>query len=249
MKIVILVATVCLSIAMVPTGRAASVADSTKTDALENAKKAEEKGDLARIRKDYAQSASYYFSALHANRKDAGLCNKIGIVELQMHERSMARKYFGLAAKYDPQFIAPLNNLGAVALLDKKYKAASDRFKEALAMDEGNAHTHLNLAEAWLGMGQVDRAMTEYARALELDADVLTNSADGIQAQVATPEQQARVYYMIAKAYMKRGNPDGALDYLTRARDMHYPDLAKVYTDSDFTAIWKDPRLAKIIKR
>jgi tetratricopeptide (TPR) repeat protein len=236
-------------VAAVPAGRAEPVGDSTKTDAQDNAKKAEEKGDLARIRKDYALAASYYMTALHTNRKDAGLYNKTGIVELQMRERAVARKYFNLAIRYDPQFVAPLNNLGAIYLLDKKYKTASGYFKRALAMDETNAHTHLNLAEAWLGMGEVDHAMTEYARALELDADVLTSSPDGIQAQVTTPAQQARVFYMIAKAYMKRGNPDGALDYLARARDLHYPDLAKVYTDTDFTAIWQDPRLAKIVKR
>jgi hypothetical protein len=68
-------------------------------------------------------------------------------------------------------------------------------------------------------------------------------------AQVTTPEQRARVAYMIAKSYMKRGNLDGALDYLHRAKELRYPDLAKVYSDPDFTALWQDPRLAKIVKR
>jgi hypothetical protein len=48
---------------------------------------------------------------------------------------------------------------------------------------------------------------------------------------------------------MKRGNIEGALDYLGRARDLHYPDLAKVYDDPDFLALLSDPRLAKIVKR
>jgi Flp pilus assembly protein TadD len=177
------------------------------------------------------------------------LYNKVGIVELQLGQRGYARKYFVQALKLDPQFISAVNNLGAVALLDKKYKQAVDYLKQALAKDESSAPTHVNLAEAWMGLGETDRAMTEYARALELDADVLSSSQDGVIAQVRTPEQRARIAFLIAKSYMKRGNIEGALEYLRRAKEMRYPDLAKVYTDPDFTALWQDPRLAKIVKR
>jgi tetratricopeptide (TPR) repeat protein len=133
--------------------------------------------------------------------------------------------------------------------MDKKYKSAIGHFKEALALDESNAHTHINLAEAWMGRGEIDHAMTEYARALELDADVLSTNPEGVQAQVVTEGQRARVSFMIAKMYMKRGNLDGALEYLRRAKDLHYPDMGKVYKDPDFTALWNDPRLPKIVKR
>ena len=126
--------------------------------------------------------------------------------------------------KIDPQLFAPVNNLGVLELLDKKYKPAIGHFKQALALDESNAHTHLNLAEAWMGLDEIDHAMTEYARALELDADVLSTTDEGIQAQVSTPGQRARVSFMIAKMYMKRGNMEGALDYLRRAKELHYPD-------------------------
>ena len=67
-------------------------------------------------------------------------------------------------------------------------------------------------------------------------------------AQLRTPEQQARVDFLIAKAYAKRGNLDGSLDYLRRARDGHYPQMADVYTDKEFAALWQDPRLKKIVK-
>jgi pentatricopeptide repeat protein len=95
----------------------------------------------------------------------------------------------------------------------------------------------------------MDRAMTEYARALELDADIL-NSTDkeGVFAQVSTPEQKALVSFMIARAYVKRGNIEGALDYLRQAKEQHYKELASVYTDPAFTPLWKDPRLAEIVK-
>ena len=139
--------------------------------------------------------------------------------------------------------------MGVLDLLDRRYKASISYFKQALALDEIECAHPLNLAEAWMGLGEVDRAMTEYARALELDADVLSTSPEGIVAQFRTPEQRARVSFLIAKLYMKRGNIDGALEYLRRAKEQHYRDLAKVYTDPDFAPLWKDPRLAKIVKR
>jgi tetratricopeptide (TPR) repeat protein len=132
--------------------------------------------------------------------------------------------------------------------VDKKYKAAVDYFKQALAMDESSASTHVNLAEAWMGLKEVDRAMTEYARALELDADVLSDTQGGSQIQLSSPTQRARIDFLIAKSYAKRGNLEGALDYLNRAKDLHFPDLAKIYTDQDFAPLWKDPRLTKIAK-
>ena len=240
---------VSLLICAAPYGRTDPLPDAAKTDKLERAKTAEVKGDVARIHANYDLAVAYYKDALSVSPQNAALYNKLGIVELQLGERGAASKNFGKALKYDPQLISALNNIGVVALLNRKYNPAIGYFKRALAMDESSAPTHLNLAEAWLGLGQTDRAMTEYSRALELDADVLTSSQEGVVAQVLTAEQRARVSYLIAKAYMKRGNIDGALEYLRKARDDRFPDLAMVYTDPVFSALWQDPRLAKIIKR
>jgi pentatricopeptide repeat protein len=218
-------------------------------DKLAKAQADEEKGDLARVHKNYALAVSCYYSALRTDRQDSMLYDKLGIAELQLHETRSARKHFNQALKYDPRNFAALNNLGAVAYVDRKYKPAIGYFKQALALDESSAATHLNLAEAWMGLGEVDRAMTEYTRALELDADIISSSQDGIQARISTPEQRARVSYLIAKSYAKRGNFEEALEYLRRAKEGRFPDLAKVYTDQEFAPLWKDPRLAKIIKR
>jgi tetratricopeptide (TPR) repeat protein len=218
-------------------------------DNMEGAKMAEDSGDLARIHKDYGLAISSYQAALRLNRHSAVLYAKIGVVHLLEGQRGTARKYFLQAIKYNPTYVAAINDLGVVALLDKKYKIAINYFKQALALEETNAPIHVNLAEAWVGEEQIDRAMTEYMRALELDADVLTNSTEGLLARLSTPEQYARVSYIIAKMYMKRGNIDGALEYLRRAKEENYSDIKKVYTDPDFTALWNDPRLAKIVKR
>ena len=238
-----------LAICAVPSLRADSALDLPKTEAQEAVKTAELKGDLARAHNDYALAVAYYQKAVHADPHNATLLNKLGISELKLGDRGPARKHFSQAVKYDPRNVSALNNLGAVSFLNKKFKPAVRYFKQALELDESSAPAHLNLAEVWMAMGEVDRAMTEYGRALELDADILAESQAGISAQITTPEQRARVSYLIAKAYAKRGNLDGALEYLRRAKNGRYADLARVYKDQEFAALWPDPRLAKIIKQ
>jgi tetratricopeptide (TPR) repeat protein len=248
-RLVMILAAMSLLVGAAAYAKTNPAAAAAKKDKQAAAKLAEEKGDLDRLHKDYDSALSHYESALRVNTKSPELYNKMGIAELQLNERTLARKYFGRAIKLNPQFFAPINNMGVLDLLDRRYKPSINYFKQALALDETNAHTHLNLASAWMGLGEVDYAMTEYARALELDADVLSTSPEGVVAQVSTPEQRARIAFLIAKSYMKRGNLDGALEYLRRAKEGRYPDLSSVYKDPVFTPLWNDPRLTKIVKR
>ena len=216
---------------------------------LDAAAAAEVKGDVARAREDFRTATAWYQRAARDNRNSSQLYNKLGIVQLKIGEKGTARKSFERALKADPQNASALNNLGAAACLDRKYKNAVKYLKRALALDETMPSAHLNMAEAWLGLKDVDRGMTEYARAIELDPDILDSSRNGVIAQISTPEQRARINYLIAKNYAKRGNIEAALDYLKRARDGRFPDLKRVYADQEFAMLWPDPRLEKIVKR
>jgi tetratricopeptide (TPR) repeat protein len=209
----------------------------------------ETKGDVARAKGEYGSAETWYRAAL-SNDRNAVLYNKLGLVELKQGEMEPARHSFADAVHREPNYVDALNNLGAVNCLERKYRPSIRYLKQALALDEQRAVTHLNLAEAWMGQKQVDRAMTEYTRALELDADILNAASnEGISAQITNPEQRAVVDFLIAKAYAKRGNVEGALDFLRRAKEAHYRDLANVYIDPEFSALWKDPRLTAMIRR
>lgn len=228
---------------------AENLIDVPASDKLQTAKTAELKGDLERVHKNYVLARSYYAQALRSDPRNPLILNKLGICELKTGERGPARKHFSQALKADPRNISALNNLGAVYYIDKRYKTAVKYLKQALELDESSAPAHLNLAEAWVGMGEIDHAMTEYARAIELDADILSESEAGVSARVSTPEQRARVDFLVAKAYAKRGNVDGALEYLKRAKDGKFPEMGRVYKDQEFAVLWTDPRLEKIVKR
>ena len=216
---------------------------------MQAARAAEQKGDMARFRNDLQLAIASYESAIRLDTQNSGLYNKLGIVQLKVGDRSAARKSFIHSVKLNPRNTLALNNLGVVAVIDGKYKTAVRYLKQSLALDESSATAHMNMAEAWIGLKQFDRAMTEYSRALELNPDIISPSENGVVAQVRTPEQQARIDFLIARAYAKRGNVEGALDYLTRAKNGRYPNMSDVYTDQEFASLWTDPRLAKIVKR
>jgi tetratricopeptide (TPR) repeat protein len=215
---------------------------------LETAQAAEQKGDIARARNDFPAAVAYYEKALHAGKPDSGLYNKLGIAQLKLNEYGAARKSFLAAVKYDSRNASALNNLGALMCIERKYKPALHYMRQALEINEADPAFHVNMAEAWVGLNQIEHAMNEYARALELDPDVFDSNQGGVIAQLRTPEQIARTNFLIAKIYAKRGNVDGALDYLQRAKNGHYPQLSEVYVDKEFASLWQDPRLAKIVK-
>jgi tetratricopeptide (TPR) repeat protein len=224
-------------------------ANVARVDKIKIAQTAELKGDLARIHQQFGEATGFYKEAIRATPGDAKLYNKLGITYLQLRDYGSARKAFSQAVKRDPRFVNAYNNMGAAECLNKKYGSAIRDLKKALELEETNAPAHLNMAEAWAGLGQMDRAMTEYARALELNADILSGSPDGVQVRVSTPEQRGRVDFMIAMAYARRGNVDGALEYLERAKVEHFSGLSKVYEEKTFAPLWGDPRLEKIVKR
>jgi tetratricopeptide (TPR) repeat protein len=223
--------------------------DVPSTDKMQFARAQELKGDQARIRNNNPEAIFFYRSAVRISNQNPALLNKLGVAELQNGDRGAARKHLNQAVKVDPRNVPAWNNLGVLACVDRKYNAAIRYLKNALALQETNASAHLNMAEAWFGLGEVDRAMTEYSRALELDADILSSNPGAVVAHVSTPEQRARVAFTIAKAYAKRGNLEGALEYLRRTKEGNYPDLKKVYSDQTFAALWEDPRLQKIVKQ
>lgn len=243
----------CIALATLAAGTAAygwkiPSRDFPKGISLETASAAEQKGDVARARNDYLMAVAYYQRAVRSGTPNVELYNKLGIMQLKLQDRGAARKSFQQAIKLDPHSAEALNNLGALYCLDKKYKQALKYLKQALEIDEQSAVYHVNMAEAWVGLSQIDRAMTEYARALELDPDILNATGAGVIARVQTPEQRARLDYLVAKLYARKGNIDGALDYLQRAKNEHFAELSNVYSDKEFAVLWQDPRLKKIVK-
>lgn len=208
----------------------------------------EKAGELCRLHKDYEGAIQYFREAVHKDRKSATLRNKLGLAELQAGQTDLARSDFEAAAKLNPKFADAFNNVGAVYFVESKPGPAAKYFKKAVALDETRASFHLNLGAAWFNQKKFERAINEYTRALELDPQVIEeHSRNGVTAQVNNTEERGKFYYMLAKIQAKRGDVDGCLRCLKKAKENGYRDLANVYKEEEFNRLWSDERLAQLV--
>lgn len=209
----------------------------------------ERAGDAARAQKDYSEAIRYFQAAVKKDRKNAVLYNKLGLAALKNNDLRSARFHFERAFKLNSKYADAVNNVGAVDYMNKNYGAAVKRFKKAVALEETRPSFHVNLGAAWFSQKKLERALAEYTRALELDPDALRQeSKAGITAQISSPEERARYSYMLAKIYAKRGDVEGCLQCLRKAKEGGYRDLANVYKDEEFTAMRENPKLHEVVQ-
>jgi len=208
----------------------------------------EKAGDEARAQKDYYQAIEYFRAALRKDKKNSVLYNKVGLAELRNNDLKSARQDFEKSAKLNSKYSEAVNNIGAVDYMRKNFGSAAKYFKKAVALEETRATFHVNLGAAWFSQKKFERAVMEYARALELDPDALRqNSKVGIAAQISSPEERAQYSYMLAKIYARRGDTEGCLQCLRKAKEDGYRNLANVYKDEEFARMRNNPQLHEVI--
>ena len=204
--------------------------------------------DEARNQKDYEQAIEYLQIAIRKEPKNELLYNKMGMTKWKKGDPRSARSDFQRATKLNPKYAEAFNNIGALDYTQNDLRSSVKFFKKAVALEETRATFHVNLGAAWFAQNKVDRAIAEYTRALQLDPQVLINSARaGIVAQIASPEERARYAYMLAKIYAQRGEVEDCLRCLKMAKEEGYRDLANVYKDQEFASLRHDVRLSEVV--
>ena len=208
----------------------------------------EKAGDQARSIKDYNLAIDYFQAALRKDRKNAVIYNKLGLAELRKDDLRSARMHFERATKVNSKYAEAVNNIGAVYYIQRSYGSAAKYFKKAVALNETDATFHVNLGAAWFSQKKMERAIAEYMRALELDPDALRHdNRTGISAQISSPEERAQYSYLLAKAYAKRGDIEGCVQCLKRAKEDGFRNLANVYKDEEFSRLRDNPKLQEVV--
>jgi tetratricopeptide (TPR) repeat protein len=208
----------------------------------------EKAGDACRARKEYAEAIQYFREAVRKDKKNPVLYNKLGLAELRANDLQAARADFERATKYNSKYPEAWNNLGAVDYIHRNFGSAARYFKKAVALDETRASFHANLGNAWFSQKKIERAVREYSRALELDPEVMSrHSTVGVAAQVVSQEEQAHFYYLLAKVHAQHGDLESCLHCLKMAKEYGYRELAKVYTDEEFSKLRDDARLHELV--
>jgi tetratricopeptide (TPR) repeat protein len=208
----------------------------------------ERRGDELRMDKNWLDAVDYYQAALKGAPGSASLFRKIGICQLQMQRYKEARKSFERAIRVDRKDAISYNNLGVVYYELRNYNAAIKHYQKAISIDDSAASYYNNMGAAYFGKKQFDKGDQSYSKAMELDPDIFEHtSRGGVQAQLPSPEDQARYDYVLAKLYAKTGDQERSLHYLKKAMEEGYKDIKNVYKDNEFSTLRKDPRFAELM--
>lgn len=92
-------------------------------------------------------------------------------------ETDQAIEQFRLAARNDDSDAYVVYHLGVLHYHEGKYRQAADYFRQAISRDRQMADARFFLGEALLKLGDEDRAMREYERAIEIDPNYISARA------------------------------------------------------------------------
>lgn len=208
----------------------------------------EERGDVLRAEKYYADAIDYYEAAIHKSQSPAQLFNKEGIAELQMLHWNEAKHLFERAMKTNHRYPEATNNLGVVYYNTRSYKKAIRYYDRAITINPDSASFHSNLGTAYFAVHKYDKATQEYATALSLDPEIFErHSQAGITAHMSSPEDRARYEYVLAKMFAIRGDADRCLIYLKKAMEEGFKVADSFQKDREFVGFRKDPRFVALL--
>jgi tetratricopeptide (TPR) repeat protein len=213
-----------------------------------SAQQLEDRGDVLRAEKYYADAIDYYEAAIRKSTSPAQLYNKEGIAQLQMLHWDEAKRLFERARKANARYPEATNNLGVVYYNTRSYRKAIRFYNQAISFNAQAASFHSNLGTAYFAARKYGKATQEYATALSIDPEIFErHSQAGITAHMSSPEDRALYSYVIAKMYATRNDVEHCLLYLKKAMEEGFKVSESFQKDHEFSGFRKDPRFLTLL--
>ena len=155
---------------------------------------------------------------------DVGFEN-VGNMYLQQGKYQESIPYFQKALQIEPYFTT-YSNLGTSYLFLKQYSNAVEMFEKAVALNPNDTEVMVNLADAYRGSGQQDKARTTYQQAI----------AVGFKELQTNPEN-AEVMGEVALSYAKIGKAPEAQKFIRQARGIDKNNVNYIYYEAEIDAM------------
>jgi len=155
---------------------------------------------------------------------EAGYEN-VGNMYLQQGRYQESIPYFQKALQIEPYF-STYSNLGTSYYFLKQYSNAVEMFEKAVALNPNDTQMMVNLADAYHGDGQRDKARSAYQRAISL----------GFKELQANPED-AEVMAEMALSYAKISNVPEAQKFIRQARGIDKNNVIYIYYQAEIDAL------------
>ena len=149
----------------------------------------------------------------------------VGNMYLQQAKYQESIPYFQRALQIRPNF-ATYSNLGTSYLFLKQYSNATEMFEKAVALNPNDTMMVLNLADAYRGAGQQDKARSTYQQAVTA----------GFR-ELQTNPQDADVKAEVALSYAKIGNAAEAQKFIREARGIDKNNVNYIYYEAQIDAL------------
>jgi len=120
--------------------------------------------------KDFALAGRKLDLAYSYSPENAEINFAQGNLHLATGDVAAAKRFYLGALRLDPTHAGAYNNLGVLALEEKRWPLAAKFFRHALEFTPNDSKTHYLLAQAELNSGDIANAREEVARAIQLDA-------------------------------------------------------------------------------
>jgi serine/threonine-protein kinase len=149
----------------------------------------------------------------------------VGNVYLQAGEYEKCIPFFQKALQIQP-YSTTYSNLGTAYFFLKQYSNSAAMFEKAVALNPNDTTMTVNLADAYRGSGQPDKARAAYQQAISLGYK-----------ELATNPRDTRVMAEIALAYAKTGNAQEAMSLIRRVRTMDKGNVNYIYEEAEINAL------------
>jgi len=149
----------------------------------------------------------------------------VGNVYLQQGKYQESIPYFQKALQIEPSS-STYSNLGTSYFFLKQYSNAVEMFEKAVAINPNDTDLMVNLADAYRGSGQQDKARTTYQQAI----------ASGFK-ELQTNPQNAEVMSEMALSYAKIGDAPKAQNFIRQARGIDKNNVNYIYTEAQIDAL------------
>jgi serine/threonine protein kinase/Tfp pilus assembly protein PilF len=176
-------------------------------------------------------SQGEYSKALEAFQKVADLepdidvgFENVGNMYLQQGKYQESIPYLQKALQIEPYFTT-YSNLGTAYLFLKQYSNAIQNFEKAVALNPNDTDVMVNLADAYRGAGQQDKARTTYQQAISV----------GFK-ELQTNPQNAEVMGEVALSYAKIGNAPEAQKFIRQARSIDKDSVDFIFYEAEIDA-------------
>jgi tetratricopeptide (TPR) repeat protein len=118
---------------------------------------------------------------------------RLAETQKKLGKKGAAAAAYKSAIKADPKLATAYYNLGNLYLEGEDFAEAQDAFTEAVKLEPNNVKAHFNLAIALHSQGELEKALAEYQKVIQVGSGQKGSSATVKQAQDVIPALKTQI--------------------------------------------------------